>query len=206
MSEQGRIAEWNDAKGFGWIAVDGGERLFFHISAYASRGSRPAVGADVVFVRGTGKNGRPCATAVKAPAAAARKRASRTRPASRARATSPGAPWPATAFCLALAALGALAWYSHSLQLVGGAAAMSTISFLAYGYDKSKADRGHWRTKESTLLLLDLFGGWPGGLFAQQHFRHKNRKTSYQVKFWLVVLANVATLYYLDQQGNLPVF
>ena len=44
-----------------------------------------------------------------------------------------------------------------------------------------------WRTPESTLHLLELLGGWPGGLVAQQVFRHKTRKFSYQLTFWCIV-------------------
>jgi len=31
-------------------------------------------------------------------------------------------------------------------------------------------------------------GGWPGALLAQQLFRHKTRKLSYQLLFWAIVL------------------
>ena len=37
------------------------------------------------------------------------------------------------------------------------------------------------------LHLLELLGGWPGGLIAQQVLRHKTRKLSYQVIFWCIV-------------------
>ncbi|WP_147463771.1 DUF1294 domain-containing protein, partial [Pseudomonas amygdali] len=33
-------------------------------------------------------------------------------------------------------------------------------------------------------------GGWPGALLAQQVFRHKTRKVSFQIVFWLIVLAH----------------
>lgn len=58
---------------------------------------------------------------------------------------------------------------------------------VAYGLDKEKAGRGEWRTTESFLHLLELAGGWPGGLLGQQLFRHKTRKVSYQAVFWLIV-------------------
>jgi uncharacterized membrane protein YsdA (DUF1294 family) len=85
-------------------------------------------------------------------------------------------------------------------------AAMSAVSLAAYGLDKSRAERAVRRTPERTLLALDLACGWPGGLVAQQLFRHKNRKTSYQIQFWLVVVANVAALAYAHSQGLLQAF
>ncbi len=71
-----------------------------------------------------------------------------------------------------------------------GYLAMSLVTIVAYGLDKEKAGRGEWRTAESLLHLLELGGGWPGALFAQQLFRHKTRKVGYQVVFWLIVLAH----------------
>ncbi|WP_153605141.1 DUF1294 domain-containing protein, partial [Pseudomonas aeruginosa] len=38
------------------------------------------------------------------------------------------------------------------------------------------------------LHLFELLGGWPGALVAQQVFRHKTRKLSFQLVFWGIVL------------------
>ncbi len=62
---------------------------------------------------------------------------------------------------------------------------------VAYGIDKDRAGRSEWRLTESLLHLLELLGGWPGALFAQQLFRHKTRKVGFQVIFWIVVLAHL---------------
>ena len=58
--------------------------------------------------------------------------------------------------------------------LVGAA---SILSFVEYWRDKRAAIAGRRRVRESTLHLLDLVGGWPGGLLAQRLFRHKSRVT-----------------------------
>jgi len=76
-------------------------------------------------------------------------------------------------------------------------ALMSLVSLAAYRLDKARARNGQWRTRENTLLMIDLFCGWPGGLAAQHLFRHKNRKASYQIAFWIVTTLNVATVAYL---------
>ena len=39
------------------------------------------------------------------------------------------------------------------------------------------------------MHLLEILGGWPGALLAQRRLRHKCCKGSYQVMFWLIVLA-----------------
>ena len=65
---------------------------------------------------------------------------------------------------------------------------MSVVCFIAFYRDKHKAIRHQWRTPESTLHLLELLGGWPGGLLAQRVLRHKIEKGAYQVSFWSIVL------------------
>ena len=73
-----------------------------------------------------------------------------------------------------------------------GYAVMSTITVVAYYLDKRAARLGQPRTREITLHVLELLGGWPGALLAQRLFRHKNAKIGYQVVFWLIVAAHVA--------------
>lgn len=64
MRRQGRIVEWNDARGFGFILWHGGnERAFAHIRDFTDRKLRPAVG-DVVTYDQTMEQGRPRATAI----------------------------------------------------------------------------------------------------------------------------------------------
>lgn len=64
---------------------------------------------------------------------------------------------------------------------------MSIGTFLLYRVDKNRAIHGQWRIPESSLQLCALFGGWSGALLAQQYLRHKNRKVSFQLVFWLIV-------------------
>ena len=83
----------------------------------------------------------------------------------------------------------ALVFYSYIL--------MSLVCFTAYWRDKQAAINETRRIPESRLHLYELLGGWPGGLLAQRIIRHKNRKTAYQVKFWLIVIVNLITLCYI---------
>lgn len=76
-------------------------------------------------------------------------------------------------------------------------ALMSVIAFGLYGYDKKQARRGGQRTPEKLLHGIELLGGWPGALLAQQVFRHKTRKFSYQLVFWLIVLLH--ELFWMDR-------
>jgi uncharacterized membrane protein YsdA (DUF1294 family) len=74
---------------------------------------------------------------------------------------------------------------------------VSAVAFLLYWSDKRKARADAWRTPENVLHAVELAGGWPGALLAQQVFRHKTRKVSFQVVFWFIVLLHQG--FWIDQ-------
>ena len=73
----------------------------------------------------------------------------------------------------------------------------SPISFMAYGWDKRQAKQNGRRVPEKKLHSIDAIGGWPGGLLAQQFFRHKTQKGSFQIKFWLTVVMHVVGVIFI---------
>ena len=80
MRRQGKIVEWNDGRGFGFVLLNGGdERAFAHISDFADRRARPAIG-DVVTYEIVTERDRPKAIAIAYAGAAAVAR-TRSRPA-----------------------------------------------------------------------------------------------------------------------------
>ena len=79
----------------------------------------------------------------------------------------------------------------------GWYAVVSVATFVAYGYDKSKALTAAWRMKEQTLHTLEMLGGWPGALIAQRVFKHKRRKTKYMAAFWRIVATHVVVWFLL---------
>ncbi|MCL1120604.1 DUF1294 domain-containing protein [Shewanella seohaensis] len=97
--------------------------------------------------------------------------------------------------------IGAAWWHMLPIAIVGLYLLLSLCTFIAYAFDKSAARKGRWRTKESTLHLMSLLGGWPGALFAQQLLRHKSVKAAFRQLFWLTVVTNLALLGYGIQTG-----
>lgn len=71
--------------------------------------------------------------------------------------------------------------------------AMSVVAFALYAIDKARARRNAWRISEATLHLVELFGGWPGALVAQQVLRHKRQKRGYMRIVWLIVAVHAIT-------------
>lgn len=85
-----------------------------------------------------------------------------------------------------------LPWWTAGLSPL-----LSLITYLAYAADKSAARQGAWRTQENTLHLLALAGGWPGALIARHRLRHKSRKPSFRLMFWITVVVNCGALVWL---------
>ena len=84
---------------------------------------------------------------------------------------------------------------------------MNIFTFLAYWKDKQAAIKGEWRIPEKDLHLLELLGGWSGALIAQKLFRHKTKKHTYQLIFWLVPIVQVGfILIVLQYLGLLHIY
>lgn len=69
---------------------------------------------------------------------------------------------------------------------------MSLITAAAFWSDKRRASRGLRRTRESTLHLLELLGGWPGALLARPVLRHKTRDVRFLAISYTIIGAHAA--------------
>jgi len=83
------------------------------------------------------------------------------------------------------------------VELTGFYYSLSFTTYLMYVWDKSAAIRGAWRTKESTLHIAALLGGWPGAAFAHKIIRHKSSKTKFRVEFWITTALNISAYIWL---------
>ena len=169
MRTKGKITSWNDEKGFGFITpFDGGKRVFVHIKAFSNRNRRPEINQVVRYDLSTDNRGRDCANDGKL--------AGDRHPQEMQKQYGPLSVIIASVF-LVIVGIAVLASRMPPV-ILGIYMVISLMTFVAYAVDKSAARKGAWRTRESTLHLLSLAGGWPGGLDAQQQLRHKSRKAS----------------------------
>ncbi len=68
-----------------------------------------------------------------------------------------------------------------------------TVGFL-YLYDKIIAGAKITRVPEIILQTLALLGGSPTALVSQKLFHHKTSKKSFQIVYWLIVLAQAGVV------------
>ncbi|MEP6907855.1 MAG: DUF1294 domain-containing protein [Pseudoxanthomonas sp.] len=198
MQLLGKVQDWNDERGYGFIAPldtsHGGGRTFFHIRDYRQQGRRPEPGELVKYLVDRQDDGRWRATQVIRAAQPVRKSKSPAH-----KSASPRNPYTAgrdalrVALVLGYAALLAWAIDRELLPLESAFAPilMSIVTYLAYAADKHLAQRERQRIPEANLHLLEFLCGWPGALFSQRVLRHKSRKASYLIQFWLMVTLNV---------------
>ena len=181
MLKQGKIARWEDEKGFGFIdPASGGKQIFVHIKAFPRGARRPEIGAGVSYVESNDAMGRSRAEDVRLL-----DEKFAFGPASKAFVLS-------ASFLLVLAAIAlrGILPFQFFLFYTG----MSIITFLVYAMDKSSARQDGQRTPENMLHMLALLGGWPGALYAQQLLRHKSVKQPFRSVFWLTIALNIIAL------------
>ena len=187
MRRYGKITKWNDDRGFGFITPKGGgERVFVHITSFSDRRRRPNDNEIVTYEAVFDNKGRIQAGQVEYISE---------------NTTVPAQGWIWVIvlfliFVVVLVLVGQLSFVVLLLYLV-----FSACSFFAYQHDKSAAQSNQWRTPESTLHILSILGGWPGALLAQKMFRHKSRKVSFQLVFWITVALNCVGVVWFSRSG-----
>lgn len=193
MRYLGRLQEWNDDKGFGFVAPNGGgARAFVHIKAFERATRRPVMGDLVSYELVGDAKGRSNAAKVRFATQAA------------AKPQRTGGRFPGRIVGSVSLVLFATAWFARGIPAVVPLlyVVMSLITYALYAMDKSAAQHNQWRMQESTLHLFALLGGWPGALFAQDRLRHKSVKAEFRFVFWITVVLNLVALAWLLHSGK----
>jgi uncharacterized membrane protein YsdA (DUF1294 family)/cold shock CspA family protein len=188
MRYQGKITNWKDNQGFGFVIPNGGgQKAFVHVKAFSSKSHRPNEGDLITYELAADEKNRFFAKDIRFVGHAVTTSTAN-------KSSSVGTYFAITFFSIVTlsALLGLL-----PIAIVGLYFALSVVTFLAYALDKSAAQSDRWRTKESTLHIFSLIGGWPGALVAQKALRHKSKKREFQSVFWFTVIANCFILGWL---------
>ena len=188
MRLKGKLIKWDEDKAFGFIVPNGGgDHVFIYKSAFSNRQRTPQIKDIITFSIARDKQGRYCADEATFSGEKLKKK--------QAKNVSKFSIYLSVIFIVLMMAALVIGHMPINLVLfyLGG----STLTFILYAYDKSKAKRGAWRTPESTLHLFALAGGLPGAAIAQQTLRHKSQKKEFRFVFWLTVIANFCALAWL---------
>lgn len=78
---------------------------------------------------------------------------------------------------------------------------LNVIAFLAFVWDKHKAMNDMWRTRESTLILLALFGPF-GATIGMLTVRHKTQKIKFKLVY-LFLIIHIIVIAYLIISGTI---
>jgi uncharacterized membrane protein YsdA (DUF1294 family)/cold shock CspA family protein len=188
MRYKGKITNWNDDKGYGFIEPSlGGKQVFVHVKAFNKRNNRPLNNQIVTYELSNDKAGRVCAKEV---LRAGEKRVTKTK--------GNLSNLPLMVF-LAFSLILLYSIFTHLLPVFFLIIyiTVSLFTLILYAIDKSAAKNRRWRIPENTLHLLSIVGGWPGAMYAQQLFRHKSKKKSFRLVFWVTVVVNISIILWL---------
>jgi uncharacterized membrane protein YsdA (DUF1294 family)/cold shock CspA family protein len=185
---RGKLTKWNDDRGFGFIQpVDSSQEVFLHIDELKDATRRPQVNDIIYYDVVAEKDGKFRANNAFILGA-------RQEPASSSRFLTIGttSPFPIQEMSLLsiLPLVASIHFFAMTQNLLPFILypVMSVLTYVIYADDKSRANRGKWRTPEQSLHVCELAGGWLGGFVAQRRLHHKSQKKSYQVKFWTIVI------------------
>jgi uncharacterized membrane protein YsdA (DUF1294 family)/cold shock CspA family protein len=183
-TEKGSIVMWNDQKGFGFIRPENGtEDHFVHISAFKKGMSRrPEIGDQVQFrpVVGPGKKRAAFAEIEGLVYVEPGRKPFTLIPKHRSWLTNLLILTPLTfSGFLLFQGKNPIPFFAYCF--------FSVLMLFLYGADKTQAAIKSWRVPDTYLHILEIMGGWPGALMAQNEFRHKTRQTRYQIVFRSII-------------------
>lgn len=72
---------------------------------------------------------------------------------------------------------------------------INAFTAFLYWFDKRAARNRGWRVSEAVLLMVGFAGGTIAAFVAQQVFRHKTKKTRFQLAFWAVTMLQLYLLF-----------
>ena len=74
---------------------------------------------------------------------------------------------------------------------------LNLIGFVIMGIDKWRARKQAFRVPEATLFLIALIGGSIGSILGMYAFRHKTRHLSFVIGMPLILILQLAVLFFL---------
>jgi uncharacterized membrane protein YsdA (DUF1294 family)/cold shock CspA family protein len=194
MRDQGRLIEWFDEKGYGFIQPNDAaqDRVFLHIKDFARPGPRPILGCALEYVTQVDGQGRFRATQVRYLKATQVKGTASAHKVTTQTVSQHPLNWISIGYIIGLALATLLGVLPNGLLLL--IIVMNLLTYWFYNEDKRAATENRRRVPEQTLHLLAAAGGWPAAHWAQQKLRHKTQKQPFRQHYFCMIGVNLALL------------
>ncbi|MGB8695871.1 DUF1294 domain-containing protein [Acinetobacter sp.] len=204
MRDQGRLVEWFDEKGYGFIQPNdtSKDRVFLHIKDFARQGPRPIVGCALeytVLLDGEGRFRAQQVMYLKASQTQkilpkpknVKEQAQKLKPMQIA----------CVGYILALAVFTIAGLLSGMVLLF--ISIINAMTYWMYAQDKEAALMGKRRVPEQTLHILSFLGGWPTAWLAQEKLRHKTQKQPFRKIYFCTIALNILLILWLISPLNI---
>ncbi len=207
MRDQGRLVEWFDEKGYGFIQPNdqNKDRVFIHIKDFARQGPRPIEGCALeyqVSVDGQGRFRANDVTYLKASQTQVAYDSSKRNHSHNKSNSKPLKPIQIliVIYIIALGVLTATGLLK-SLTLIF-IILINIVTYWFYAQDKESAELGKRRVPEQTLHILSFLGGWPAAWLAQEKLRHKTQKQPFRKIYFCTIGLNILLILWLISPLN----
>ena len=208
MRQKGLLSKWNDDKGFGFILPnDSKKTIFVHIKSFTDRNVRPVENQKVTYTLEKNDKGyaainvsrttdNPIRSKTNIHRKLVQKHTTKKQILTKEISTS-------NVSLISMFFIGGFVFFILHFSIIENKLPpitimsyllISILTYFMYQIDKNKAINNEYRISEKSLLILSLLGGWAGAPIAQQKFRHKNKKISFQIFFWLAIFVNIMWL------------
>ena len=203
MRDQGRLVEWFDDKGYGFIQPNDAskDRVFLHIKDFARQGPRPIVGCALEYTVLLDGEGRFRAQQVMyLKASQTQKILPKPKNVNVQQQKLKPMQIACVAYILALAVFTLLGLLSGMVLLF--ISIINALTYWLYAQDKEAALLGNRRVPEQTLHILSFLGGWPTAWLAQEKMRHKTQKQPFRKIYFCTIALNILLILWLISPLN----
>ena len=203
MRDQGRLVEWFDDKGYGFIQPNDAskDRVFLHIKDFSRQGPRPIVGCALEYTVLLDGEGRFRAQQVMyLKASQTQKILPKPKNVNVQQQKLKPMQIACVGYILALAVFTLLGLLSGMVLLF--ISIINALTYWLYAQDKEAALLGNRRVPEQTLHILSFLGGWPTAWLAQEKMRHKTQKQPFRKIYFCTIALNILLILWLISPLN----
>lgn len=207
MRDQGRLVEWFDDKGYGFIQPNDAskDRVFLHIKDFARQGPRPIIGCALEYTILLDGDGRFRAQQVMyLKASQTQKILPKPKNVNVQQQKLKPMQIACVGYILALAVFTLLGMLSGMVLLF--ISIINALTYWMYTQDKEAALLGNRRVPEQTLHILSFLGGWPTAWLAQEKMRHKTQKQPFRKIYFCTIALNILLILWLISPLNVIKF